>query len=116
MNPEITKQYRLAYARITVLCLLALFCAAALVSVANDLYAFVKPNRTVTLSVETPLPVADLAARLEEIGVIQNPTVFRLYVRSKEKEALMEEFRGSISLRTDMSYREILLALSPDPS
>ena len=48
---------------------------------------------------------------LEECGVIANPHVFTLYVRSKDKTELLEAFVGNAELDRSMSYREILLAI-----
>lgn len=112
MNSEKAKLYRFAYAKITLLCLFALFCAAICVSVANDLYAFVKPHDEVTVSIDAPTSVEELSLLLEREGIVANPNVFRLYVRSKGKETLLEKFQGTISLASDMSYREILIAFS----
>ena len=112
MNSEKAKLYRFAYAKITLLCLLALFCAAVCISFANDLYAFVKPHNEVTLSIDASMTVKELALSLEREGIVANPNVFRLYVRSKGKETLLEKFQGTISLASDMSYREILIAFS----
>ena len=86
--------------------------SGALLSAANDMYAFVKPHTPCTLSVESPLPLKELADRLQEAGVLENPYVFSLYVRTKGKEERAESFVGDLSLSSDMSYREILLALA----
>ena len=104
--------WRFAFAYVTVISLFALLCAATLASVANDMYAFVKPDRTVTLSLDEPLPLPELAKRLEQEGILANPTVFRLYVRAKGKEAVTEAFSGELTLHSSMSYRELLLAFS----
>ena len=116
MKSEEAKLYRFAYAKITLLCLLALFCAAVCISVANDLYAFVKPHNEVTVSIDAPTSVKELARQLEREGIVANPTVFCIYVRSKGKEALLEKFQGTLPLSSDMSYREILIAFSATPA
>ena len=107
-----SKLYRFAYARITVIALSALLFAGLLVSIANDMYAFVKPNREITLKIETPMSAEDLTQMLEESGVIANPTIFRLYVGSKQYTERLELFCGNLVLNSNMSYREILIAFS----
>ena len=102
--------YRFAFARITVIALLALFCVGIAVSLVNDLYAFVKPDEAVTLSWTDPLPLAELSRSLQKNGVIRNPTAFSLYVRSKGKVDALEAFTGTLTLNSSMSYREILMA------
>ncbi len=106
------KAKRYAYGTVTVITLFALLPAALLVSVANDTYAFVKPEREVTLAIDTPLPLSEVAALLEREGIVSNPTVFELYTKVKGKIARIEGFSGELTLNSAMSYREILLAFA----
>ncbi len=106
------KLIRLAYARITVLIMLALLCAGLLISVANDMYAFVKPDHSVLLTVDEPLSLSELCSYLSDTQVVNNPFVFGLYVRSKGQSTLVEGFRGTLELNAHMSYRELLTALT----
>ena len=103
---------RLAFSSITVLCLLALLFVALAISVANDLYAFVKPNRAVSFTVEEPTSLKELSAALERQGIIANPTVFRVYVNHQGRTELLENFCGTLTLNSAMSYRQILLAFA----
>ncbi len=104
--------YRFAYARLTVLTLTALLSAGLLISVTNDLYAFVKPDRSLSLAIEEPVSLSEFSEMLSEGGIIQNPTVFRLYVRTKGRTNLVETCCGTLELNASMSYREILQAIS----
>ena len=104
--------YRFAFARLTVLTLMVLLLAGLVISIANDMYAFVKEDRSVTLAVSSPRSLPELTAMLDEGGVIKNPTVFRVYVRAKGRTETAERFSGTLELNEAMSYREILLALS----
>ncbi len=106
------KLRRLAYSKITVLCLFATLVAAIGVSVANDLYAFAKPDAEISLSVEESSSLKEISKELERTGVIANPTVFRLWVRSKGRTDLFDGFCGTVTLNASMSYRQILLAFS----
>ena len=106
------KLWRYAFAVVTVLVLFSLLLAALLLSLANDLYAFIKPDRPITLTVDAPMTLPELSRVLSEAGVIQNPTVFRLYVRSKARDTALESYTGTLTLNSAMSYREILLAFS----
>ena len=112
MNRETNKLRRLAFSKITVLCLLAVLLVALTVSVANDLYGFVAPAGEVILTVEEPTDLSEISDLLEESGVVENPAIFRLYVKKKERTELLESFVGTLRLDTSMSYREILLAFS----
>ena len=112
MNQNGRKLRRLAFSKITVLSLTALLVAALGVSVANDLYAFVKPDREITLSIDEPHSLTELSKALEEQGVIANPTVFCLYVQSKGRSELLEGFCGTMTLNSAMSYRQIVACFS----
>lgn len=94
------------------LTLLSAFIAAALLSFANDAYAFFTPTGEVLFSADSPLSLSDFSRHLEACGVISNPLAFTLYVRSKDKTELVESFLGSVTLDRSMSYREILLKIS----
>ena len=112
MNSSKQKLRRLAFSKITVLSMTALLVAALGVSVANDLYGFVKPDHEISLSIDAPSPLEDLSKILEEQGIIANPTVFRLYVKNRGKQAMLEQFCGTLTLNSKMSYRQILLEFS----
>ena len=92
--------------------LTAALLALAVASVANDIYAFIKPNGSVTLTVDTELTFTELGFLLEKQGVITNPHIFSLYARSKLGEEVPSYFLGSVKLDRAMSYREILLEFS----
>lgn len=109
--PEKGRIYRYAFGWLTVILLFALLLAGLIVSIANDMYAFVKPNRPAVLEVESPTTLEELSARLDELGVVQNPTVFGLYVRSKGRAERVETFSGTLEVNASMSYRELLSAL-----
>ena len=108
-DPDMTRR---VFQQVITIALLALFCAALLLSVVNDMYAFFKPQGTVTLTVSEPCSLSDFARLLERHGILFNPHVFSLYVQSKDRVPLVEGWSGTLVLDTDMSYREILLALS----
>ena len=91
--------------------LVAVFIASLVIALANDIYAFIKPDGAITLSVDTPRSLPEISHMLEDCGVIANPYAFALYVKSKDKTELLESFVGNAELDRSMSYREILLAI-----
>ncbi len=103
---------RRGFCKIITIALLAVFCAALLLSVANDMYAFFKPQGAVTLTVNEPCTLPEFSYLLEENGILFNPHVFSLYVHAKDKAALVESFTGELALDSAMSYREIVLCLA----
>ena len=106
------QSFKRAYSFFIPLCLWAVIAAGAVISVANDMYAFVKPQKSITVDISTPKEVEKLSKLLEEAEVIDNPFMFSLYVRSKGKEETVEKCAGSLELDSSMSYREILLAIA----
>ena len=82
--------------------------SALIISVANDMYAFVKPDRSVSILIEGGSSVYKTAQILEDNGIINNPAAFTLYVASKDESKRISSFSGEIYLSASMSYREIL--------
>ena len=101
-----------ALSEVLPLCMLSFFIAAWVCSVANDMYAFVKKDNEVLVSVEAPCTLQEFSKTLGEYNIVENPAIFSLYVRSKEKTKTVEAFSGELSLNSNMSYREILSSLS----
>ncbi len=101
------KFIRRAMGSIATLTLWALLFSALLLSAVNDIYAFFKPEGTVTVSSELSLSPWELACRLDDAGVIQNPLFFYFY--TKDEPTLAPG--GAVTLRRDMSYRELTAAL-----
>lgn len=93
------------------LCLLGTMLGGLVIYIANDMYAFVKPDMDVTVTVSAPISDKDFSLLLQESGVIENPLVFRMYIRSKDKTQELTKLSGEIKLNSNMSYREILLEI-----
>ena len=92
--------------------LLSIFVALIFLSAVNDIYAFVKPSDSILLCLDAPTSAYGLSKALSDEGIINNPTVFYLYARSKGRDKALEGFIGEVWLNSNMSYREILQALS----
>ena len=107
-----TDVVRRALARILPICLLSLFISGFILSVANDMYAFLKDDQEITLWFDEPTSLEDFSKILGQKKVVKNPTVFSLYVKSKNKTDSVEGFVGELTLNAKMSYREILAELS----
>ena len=111
-NEWLSKAIKRTLSKIIPLLFLALLFAALICSVANDMYAFVKKDREISLTVDSRTSLNDLSKILAENGVVNNPDLFELYVKLKHKETLVEEFCGDVKLNSSMSYREILSEIS----
>lgn len=91
--------------------LTAAFFACLLISVTNDIYAFIKTEGEIILTVSSPLNVSDFSKLLHDNKIISNPNIFSLYIKAKNKSSIIEGFVGEAKLDRSMSYREILLAI-----
>ena len=102
------QKIRRACSVIIPLCFLSLFISLFIASSANDVYAFVKPEKTASLELFEGEGVYEVAKQLEELGIIEKPALFCLYVRTKHAEDKVICAEGSLSFDASMSYREIL--------
>lgn len=103
---------RRAMAVILPLCMLSFLICALICSLANDIYAFEKQDKEVILDIEEGTSLKDVSKLLGRKGIVNNPSIFEIYVRSKGKEKRIEVFSGELVLNSAMSYREILAAFS----
>ncbi len=90
------------------LCLFSILLAGIIISLANDVYAFVKPDAEISLTLSSPVSDTDLSKLLQKSGVIKNPTAFKLYLRSKGLSERAAKITGEWILNSNMSYREIV--------
>lgn len=103
--------FKSAFGILLPLCLAAALLAGAVISVANDVYAFVKTDGQVELRIDEPLDEKAFALLLQERGVVSNPFCFRLYLRSRVDQQQLSALTGEWTLNTNMSYREIILTI-----
>ena len=103
--------YRRALAFVVPICVFSLFLAAAVISVANDIYAFVKADNEIEISVTSSLDASEFATLLGKRGVVKNPFAFELYLRSKGRDGEIPYLRGQWTLNSNMSYRDIILEI-----
>ena len=111
-NIKTNKLFRYALSKISVTVLLAVLVSAILISVFNDVYAFVKPDFHCDLELSSPVTATELSVLLQENGIIENPHVFLIYASITGKTKDLSCFCGTAELNSDMSYREIIGALS----
>ena len=102
------KLYRYAFSVISVIILVSLLLSALVISVVNDMFAFTKKNVSLKIEISSPTSVKIISRELQKGGIINNPTIFAMYVKAKGKQEVIESFQGEITLRSDMGYRAIL--------
>ena len=94
------------------LCFFSFFVVALICSVTNDMYAFVKSDRECVISFNETCSLKEFSNILGEKEIIENPSIFWLYVKSKGRTESVETFTGELTLNESMSYREILSAIN----
>ena len=116
MKPDTTPVATLTVKRILgiliPIALLALLLSALTLSFVNDMYAFVKKDRDVPLQIGSALSLGEFSSLLQDRGIISNPAIFRMYVISKGKKDIVENFVGTAELNAGFSYRQILQVIA----
>lgn len=100
--------FKRALGRVLPLCLTALLLAGAVISVANDVYAFVKADKNIVLSADEALDIGSLSRLLQEKDVINNAFVFELYLKSRGLNGARANLAEGLTLNSNMSYRELV--------
>lgn len=73
---------------------------------ANDVFAFVKENRPVTITVEKPTTVAALSGRLNNEGIVHYGMLFKLFAKVTGKDDAVPA--GDYTLNPAMDYNAIV--------
>lgn len=92
--------------------------AAYLITVcANDVFAFVKDDTPVEVTIDDYATTDDLADVLSEAGVIKYPGVFRVYAKLKhiDRNELYRFVGGTYTVNGMMNYDELFLAFVAKP-
>ncbi len=100
----------------------SVFLAVFIILVGNDVYAFVKDESVVEVTIPEYATLNDISVILHENGVIEYPTIFKIYANLQEKDDLptdgmpqeTEKFlAGTYSVTPMMNYDELLAAFKP---
>ena len=97
-----------AFGKIIPICLLAIMLAGAVISVANDVYAFAKPQKSAVIRLDTPYTANELSKLLESVGIINNAFLFDIYLTAHGHADSVPLLTGEIALNSSMSYRDLL--------
>lgn len=85
---------------------ISIILSLAAIFVANDVFAFVKDNAVKEVTVSENTDLISLAKQLDDEGVINYGTIFKLYVRIKgDNDGVLA---GSYSLNPNMDYGQII--------
>ena len=98
--------YRFAFSKIVIIFLSAALLGGIAVSFANDMFAFAKPSKAISISLTENVSIYELSALLQNEGVIENALCFWLYATLTNADMAMHY--GSVELNSSMGYRDIL--------
>ena len=107
-NVILSKQfiYRFAFSKIVIIFLSAALLGGIAVSFANDMFAFAKPSKAISISLTENVSIYELSELLQNEGVIENALCFWLYATLTNADMAMHY--GSVELNSSMGYRDIL--------
>lgn len=95
----------------------SVFLAVFIILVGNDVYAFVKDDTVVEVTVPENAALEDISALLHENGIIEYPAIFEVYSNFNKTKAEKENgftfIAGTYSVTPMMNYDELLAAFKP---
>lgn len=89
--------------------LASLLLTFGIINISNDVFAFIKPDESIIVTIEQGVSTSAIANSLKKAGVIDHPLIFRLY--SKLKKADGKYQYGDYTLNSNLGYDQIISAL-----
>ncbi len=90
--------------------LVALFLTFGIVNISNDIFAFIKPDENIVVTIPEGSTTPAISKILKESGVIKHPTVFALYSKFIKKADGKFQF-GDYTLNSRLDYNQIISKL-----
>jgi len=84
-----------------------------IILVGNDIYAFVKSEEVVEITIPEGADVNDVALILSNNGVIKYPSIFEWYAGKENDDGVF--LAGTYSIPCNLDYEDLLLAFKPQP-
>lgn len=98
-----------AFRYVVILFAVSILLSAFMLSFANDVFAFVKDEKMITLTVREGENVDEIAKELQESGIIRYAFLFKLYMRVTENDE--DIVAGEYEITSAMDYRAIAKAV-----
>ncbi len=88
------------------------------ITVANDIFAFVKSDKEIVVTVDDTTTFRQLASDLEHKGAVQYPLLFRIYnsFKNRDRETPQELEPGEYTLLANLNYDELISTFSKKAS
>lgn len=84
----------------------SVFLSYFIISVGNDVFAFVKDDTVSTVEITEYMSLDDVAKLLHENGLIKHPTMFKFYIRLKKIKLDFEP--GTYEVSPQLNYEEFI--------
>ncbi len=84
------------------------------ITLANDIFAFVKSDKEVVLTIGEDTTFRQLASELEHKGVVEYPLFFRIYnsFKNRDSETPQELEAGEYTILSNLNYDELISTFS----
>jgi len=86
--------------------------SVVIITNANDIFAFVKDEKTVSLEIAPGTDLDDLAEMLKDEGIIEHKNTFKFFIKFRNK-ASDSYSPGTYTVSSTMSYDQIISAITP---
>lgn len=97
-----------AMAYMVVVLVVSVFISITVIRVGNDVFAFVKSDEAIDVTIPEDATVSDIAKILHENGIISFPGVFKMYANMKEEKGPF--VAGDYTVSPSMSYDDLRYA------
>ncbi len=100
---------------LTVVFIISAFTSYYAITIANDVFAFVKSDYSITVTVPENATDKEIAYLLRKNGIIEYESVFELYLIYKSDEEGMTYIPGEKELNSNMNYNQLIYLLTTIP-
>ncbi len=100
---------------IAMVLVVSVFCAKLIINVANDVFAFLKDDTEITLTIPEGATTKQISKILGENGIVDYPFVFRLYTDAKKdgSKYYTEGYKsGEFTITPSTNYDDLIYLLS----
>jgi len=96
---------------IVLVLVVAIFISIFVIRVGNDVFAFVKSEETIEITIPEDASTQDIASILYDNGIISYPNIFKLYASVKKESG--EYLAGDYTVSPSMSYDDLRNEFKP---
>lgn len=111
----ITKEFWLKYGKTlayySAILVVSVLLASWLCGVGNEVLGLIRPDKEITVTIKKDASLGEIADALEEEGIIEHPTVFKLYCKLKKEGDFQH---GEFTLNCKSDYNQLIRALQRD--